>query len=286
MQKIFYLQAVIRKIYRSKIISIVILINYTIITLIPLWFLFNNAFKKSDYIFKNPFYITLESFTFDSVIRAFYVMKYPQAILNNIIYLTLSSIMIILFASLAGFSIIYSGSKILEKYYLFSVMIITLPFQIAMVPLVNILKNLMLYNTYFGLSLVFTAFSLPIAIFLYTGYIRLLPKELYEAATIDGCGMIRTYSLVYMPLLQSVTATVLILRGIFVWNDLLIPLVLLSNSKLAPLSLRLYSFVSPRFNSWDLIFAGTLLTSIPIAILYLILQKYFIEGVTTGAVKG
>jgi raffinose/stachyose/melibiose transport system permease protein len=115
---------------------------------------------------------------------------------------------------------------------------------------------------------------------------RSLPRELCQAAIVDGCGMGQTYLYIYMPLMKAVTGTVLILRGTSVWNDLLVPLITFTTGKNDPLIRRLYAYCSLQFNRWDLLFAGTLLCSIPILILFLALQKVFVKGITMGAVKG
>jgi len=257
-----------------------------ILAFIPLWYVLNNAFKNKEYIIRNPLILLPEYFTFDNIIRAFKVMHYAESLINNLIILASTCSLLIFFGSAAGYSITVSGSKLLEKYYTLVVMVITIPFQIAMVPLVSMMNKMGLMNTYLGVSLVFSAFSLPFVIFLYTGYTRSLPKELAEAATIDGCGLFGAYIHIYMPLLKTVTGTVLILRGVFVWNDLLIPIVTISKSAMTPLSLRLYSFASVRLTSWDLVFGGTLLVSLPITIIFIFLQGMFIKGIVAGSVKG
>jgi len=273
-----------RKKYRILLYAIVIF--YSILTFVPLWYVVNNAFKKKEYIVSNPYFPAFESFTFNNIVRAFNNMKYPQSLLNNVIILAFTCALLIILGSLAGYSVVMSGSTLLKRYYVFSIMIITIPFQIVMVPLTSMMRSMNLVNTYAGVSLVFTAFSLPFVIFLYTGYMKTLPKELAEAAIVDGCGMFKTYIYIYMPLLRVVTGTVLVLRGVTIWNDLLIPLVTISKSSMLPLSLKLYSYASQRLTSWDLIFAGTFLVSLPITILFLALQRVFIQGVAAGAVKG
>lgn len=122
--------------------------------------------------------------------------------------------------------------------------------------------------------------------FLYTGYMRSLPKELYEAATIDGCNYFQTYLHIYMPLLKAVTGTVIMLRSVFFWNDYIIASTTISSPKMIPLMLKLYAFSSNRLTRYDLLFSGTLLVSLPIMLLFIFTQRVFISGITAGAVKG
>jgi raffinose/stachyose/melibiose transport system permease protein len=272
--------------YNSKVTSYIILTIASLIIILPLWYVINNAFKKKEFILQNPMLLTIKTFTFDNIKNAFVVMNYPQALLNNLIILIISCVLLVVVGSITGYSITMSESKILQKYYIFVVAIITIPFMTAMVPLISLMNTLGLTNTYFGVSIVFTAFYLPFVIFLYKGYMTTLPKELYEAAVIDGCGFFKTYLYIYMPLLKTITGTVLILKGVSVWNDLLIPLVTITNQSMTPLNLELYSFASVRLTSWDLVFAGTLLVALPIMIIFLLFQRVFIQGIADGAVKG
>jgi raffinose/stachyose/melibiose transport system permease protein len=115
---------------------------------------------------------------------------------------------------------------------------------------------------------------------------RTIPKELPESATIDGCGPFKSYLYIYMPLLKTITGIVLILRGVAIWNDLLVPLIVISKSSLYPLTLNLYVFTTSKVGQWDMIFGGTVLVCLPIVIFFLLFQKSFIKGVLAGSVKG
>lgn len=271
---------------RGMWFSCVFLALVSVISAVPLYYVLLNAFKKPEFIQVEPLILTPGSFTLANLARTFRVMRYPEALMNNVILLVITCSILVVIGSMAGYAIAVSGSRVLNTYYLISVLVITVPFQIMMVPLIIIMKKTNLINNYFGTSLVYVAVSLPIVIFLYTGFMRSLPKELSEAAIVDGCGMIRTYIYIFMPLMKVVTGTVLILRGQAIWNDLLVPILTISKSSMTPLPLRLYAFASQRLTSWDLVFGGTLLCSLPVIALFLSLQKYFIHGIVAGAVKG
>jgi len=271
---------------KESILPVVILILVSVTFATPLYYVLVNAFKKPEFIYSNPYFVTPASFTLDNIARSFKVMRFPEALLNNIIILVITCALLIVFGSMAGYAIAVTGSRILNLYYIITILVLTVPFQIIMVPLIIIMKKANLINNYLGTSLVYVAISMPIVIFLYTGFMRSLPIQLKEAAIVDGCGMIKTYVYIFMPLMQVVTGTVLILRGQAVWNDLLVPILTISKSSMTPLTLRLYSFASQRLTSWDLVFGGTLLCSLPVIILFLSLQKYFINGIVAGAVKG
>lgn len=274
------------KIRNKHISTHIVLILACVAILIPLYYVFINAFKQDLYINIKPMEFNFKYFTLDNIANAWHSLKYPLGLLNSTILVVLSCGFMIAFGSLAGYAIAIVGNRFLRILYTILVMLISVPFQVVMIPLVQILSAVKLLNNYVGTSLVFAALSLPFTIFLYTGFMRSLPRELCQAAIVDGCGMGKAYIYIYMPLMKMVTGTILIIRGTSVWNDLLVPLITFSNEKYDPLIRRLYAFCSLKFNRWDLLFAGTLLCSLPILILFLSLQKVFIRGIMIGSVKG
>lgn len=264
----------------------IVLIIYTIFAAFPLLLSIVNAFRSRNAIMNKPLEIFAEPFQLSSIAEAFERLQYPQAFLNNVIVLTISLVIMVVLGSLMGFAVAMVNSKALNVSYLVAVLVITIPFQAIMIPIVRILQMVGLYDTYLGLSLVFVATALPVVVFLYTGFMKSLPRELCEAAIVDGCGIWRTYLSIYMPLLKTVTGTVIIIRGTAIWNDLLVCLITITSPAKYTMVYRLYSFVSNKFSRWDLVFASSFLISIPIIILFILLQKAFVQGVVAGAVKG
>lgn len=272
---------------QKNILTKVFLLLFTLVSAIPLYYVLINAFKKNQYITNNPIgFPTSESFTLENVIRSWESLKYTQSLLNTVILVTISCLILVLVGSMAGFAISIINSRELKSFYVSAILIITIPFQVIMVPLVVMLNKMNLLDSYFGTSMIFVGTMLPIVIFLYTGFMRSLPKELCESAIVDGCGMFRVYFDIYFPLMKTVTGTVLIIKGTSIWNDFLVPLITISDSDKTPIIVRLYSFASVRFNSWELLFGSTFLCAIPLVIFFLFLQKSFIRGIVTGAVKG
>ncbi len=274
------------KIKNMHIGTVLVLLFACVLILIPLYYVLINAFKQELYININPMGFSKEYFTLENMKNAWNSLDFPIGLRNSALLVLMSCVIMIIFGSLAGFAIAIINNRTYKSIYIGFIFLISVPFQVVMIPLVQILSATKLMNSLFGTSLVFAALSLPFTIFLYTGFMRSLPRELCQAAIVDGCGMFKTYLYIYMPLMKTVTGTVLILRGTSVWNDLLVPLITFTNEKNDPLIRRLYSYCSLQFNRWDLLFAGTLLCSIPILILFLGLQKVFIKGITMGSVKG
>ena len=260
-----------------------------IVLVMPLWYVLNNAFKIEREILLRPLLLRPSAATIDNLVRAFKAMKYPLTFMNSVITLVLSCTLLIALGSLAAFGIAMARSRFFNTVYVVLVAMITLPFQLAMVPLIFLLKGMKLTNTYLGLALVYTGWFMPFVIFLYTGFIRTVPRELEEAARVDGCGLLRSFLSIYIPLLKSITGTVLILRGVPIWNDLLVPIITISRSTMSTLPLVLYSFIGTpgsRAIQWSLVFGSTFIASLPIVLVFLFLQRYFVRGVVAGAIKG
>ena len=270
------------KVILTNGIMILIMLFY----LLPFWYVINNAFKEKSYISLRPFTIRPEIFTFDSIISAFQKMNYTTTFLNSLIVLVLSCTIFVIVGSMTAYGICISGNKWLNYLYVFFVSLIALPFQAAMVPLVSLLKNLGLSESYLGLALVYSAMFMPFIVFLYTGFMRSLPMEIMESARIDGCSYFQAYVHIYMPLLKTITGIVLVLRGVYVWNDLQVPLIVINDPAKQTLQQRLYVFAQSRIGNFDLVFAGALIVCLPMVILFLLMQKSFIKGVMAGSIKG
>ncbi len=256
------------------------------VMMVPVYFLLNNALKQKEFIYKAPMVLNAESFTLENITKAFSLMKFPQAALNSTAVLVLSCGGLILLGSLASYAISLSRSAWARKLYVVIVALVTVPVSCAQIPLARELSALGLINTWLGTSLVYVAFGLPFAIFIFTGYSQSIPGEIWEAAEIDGCGPLQSYVRIYMPLIKMTTATIIIMRGSYIWNDILVPLITISTGAQQTLPQKLVSFAGANVSRWELMFAATLLISLPNLILYLCLQKVFVSALTAGAVKG
>lgn len=270
----------------KRILSNSLMMFVMLLYLIPFWYILNNAFKQKRYISLTPFYILPEMFTLENIVNAFQKMKYMLSFRNSLITLVLSCVLFVLLGSMTGYAIATSKKRMANGIYVFFVSLIALPFQAAMVPLVSMMNSIGLANSFLGLALIYAAMFMPFIVFLYTGFMRSLPVELMEAAQIDGCNYVQTYALVYMPLLKTVTGIVLVLRGVYVWNDLQVPLIVINDSSLQTLQQKLYVFSQSRIGNLDLVFAGALIVCLPMVIAFLLMQKSFIKAVMAGSIKG
>jgi len=257
-----------------------------LVYLLPLWYVLNNAFKERKFISSQPFFVTAQSFTFSNIAEAFQKMEYLTALRNSVYVVVLTCMMLVILGSLAGFGIVYAKTKTLNAVYLGYIALISLPLQIAMVPLIVLMRSIGLTDTHVGMALIYNAMYLPFVVFLYTGFMRSIPRDLIEAARIDGCRSFAIYIRVFMPLLTTITGMVVILRGVSTWNDLFVPLIIVNKGAMYTLPMKLYIFATSRMGQWHIVFGATFLCMIPIIALFLAMQKTFIKGIMAGSIKG
>ncbi len=173
-----------------------------------------------------------------------------------------------------------------QRIYIYFVAGLIVPLQLGLFPLYKEMHDLQLINTYYGVILLYIAVNLPFVIFLYTSFIKTVPRELEEAALLDGAGPMQIFWLIVFPLLTPVTATVAITSALSTWNDFFIPLIFLQRDGMQTLPLAIFNFVGQYNNNWPLIFASVIISSLPLIVLFLVLQRYFIKGITAGALRG
>ena len=160
------------------------------------------------------------------------------------------------------------------------------PFQSFMIPLMRVVTTLDLVNSRKGLIIVYLGYSTPFTVFLYHGFIKSVPIQMEESALIDGCNRFQIFFYIVLPLIRSMTVTVIILQTLLIWNDFLLPLLLLTDRSLHTIPLAVFSFFGQYTNRWDYALATLVLGMLPIIIFFLIMQKYVVAGVRAGAVKG
>lgn len=258
----------------------------TIIMLVPIYYLVLGAFKDRKDIIKYPLLLTKELFTLENFPYVINKMKYWQALANTVTITLASLVIVIICASLAGFAIARIRSKLFRGYYSVLVTLMVIPFIGCLLPLTVQATRLGTYDSIWGCILIQSAWNMPFATFLFAGFMQSLPRELEEAAYIDGCTTLRVYSRVFLPLLTPVTATCAIRCGVGIWNDYLVCRSLLNENKNPTLMVGINGFFGARAMEFGYAFAGIILVSLPMIILFLCLQKYFIKGIAAGAVKG
>lgn len=226
------------------------------------------------------------SLNFSNFAATWEQMRFPLVFTNTLLITAGTVVLLILIGSLAAYPLARKTEKSYYMIYMYFIAGIMLPFQLAMVPLYRFINLLHMVNTYHGAILIYTAINLPLTVFLYTGFLRTSPKELEEAAKIDGCSLFRAFWLAVFPIIKPVTATIVVLCSLNVWNDFTVPLLFLQKQEFRTITIELYMFVGEHVTNWSLLFPGMVLSVMPLLLVYIFLQKFIIKGLAAGSVKG
>jgi raffinose/stachyose/melibiose transport system permease protein len=192
---------------------------------------------------------------------------------------------VIFFGSMASFGVSRYQYRLRTWLYMLFLSGIMLPLKAAIIPLFLIIKSLGLMNSQISVILIFIAVGLPSTVFILSGFMKTIPADLEYAARIDGCNDWMIYRLVVMPITQSAVALVTIYNAVPIWNDFFFPLVFIQSDRLKPLPLGLTTFFGQYSTDWGLLFTGLSIAILPMLILYVFMSKYFIRGMTAGAIK-
>ncbi len=211
---------------------------------------------------------------------------------DSVIITVLSLICISVVSSMAAWVLVRNKSRTSKALFLMFIAAMCIPFQVVMFPLISWFKSigkatgLPMLRSRFGMVFAYIGFGESLSIFVFHGFIKNIPVTLEEAADIDGCSRPGIFFRIVLPLLQPVLVTILVLNGLWIWNDYLLPLLLLgSNGEVQTLPLAVQVFIGTYVRQWDLVMTSTLLAMLPIIVLYLFAQKYIIRGMVEGAVK-
>ena len=225
-------------------------------------------------------------------------VRFPTSFFSTLIITVISVGLLVLFSSMAAWVLVRTKTWLSAVIFMVFVAAMVIPFQVVMFPLISWFRlvevtlgltspRFRLLQNYPGIILAYLGFGSSLSIFLFHGFIKSIPLELEESATIDGCTKPGTFFKIVFPILTPITVTVIILNGMWIWNDYLLPLLVLgSGNRIQTLPLAVASFVGSFLRRWDLILTATLMTMLPIIIMFLFLQKYIIKGIVEGAVKG
>ena len=261
-----------------------------LVWLIPIFAVLINSFKANAYVNLDPFALpSSESFVgFTNYIKGMTFGNYPflKSVSYSLFITVVSVALILLFCSMSAWYIARVnslGSRIFYYLCLFSMIV---PFQMVMFTLTFTADKLKL-NTPFTIPIVYLGFGAGLAIFMFLGFVKGLPKEIEEAAAIDGCGPLRTFFLVVLPMLKPTMISVGILELMWVWNDYLLPYLVLDRTKYRTIPIHV-QYLKGSYGSVDLgaTMAVIMLSIIPIILVYIFCQKHIIKGVAAGAVKG
>ena len=256
----------------------------SLIMIVPVYLIVVNSFKTrpqaSSMGLEFPPAFQLEN-NFPTVIEK---GKLSTSFDNSVIYASSSTVIGTLFAAMAAFVLSRKRTRLNRFLYFFIIMGIALPMNYF--TLTKIMQLTHLINTQWGIIILYSASQIPFGVFLIYGFVDSIPKELDEAAIIDGCGPIQLFVQIILPLLTPVLVTTGLLNFLGSWNEFLLPLYYLNNSANWPMTLSVYNFFGQYQQSWNLVSADILLTILPVIVVYLLGQRFILSGLTSGAVKG
>lgn len=265
--------------------SIIVKILLGLLFISPLYVMVIYAFKTRREIMMTglafPTHLTFENF-----VNAVKTTNLSLAFLNSTVSTVFMTAFTTIASSMAAYIISRKNTRFYNAVYFIFFAAIILPFQVIMLPMYRVLNAVGLMNTIPGYILAMSALNLGFTVFLITGFIKTVPRELDEAAYVDGASKHYTFWMIIFPLMKPIIMTSVVLSALAVWNDLLTAMIILQSNRLKTLTLEQYSFISQFSTDLGKAFAAFMISITPIVILYFLLQKYIISGIVTGAVKG
>jgi raffinose/stachyose/melibiose transport system permease protein len=219
-------------------------------------------------------------------------IRYSQALVNSTIITFFSLAGITIFSAMAAWVLLRTKTKLSTAIFMMFVAAMVIPFQVVMFPLVKWfgifqqVTGLPMLRSYFGIIVAYIGFGSSMSIFMFHGFMKSIPHEIEEAAYMHGCGKIRTFFYIVLPILKPIYVTILILNGIWIWNDFLLPMLVLGKgTPVQTLPLAVNNFAGAFLVSWDLMMTAILMALIPVVFFFLSAQKHIIKGMVEGSVK-
>jgi len=270
---------------RAKVVLIQLLLGFnTLLMLYPIVAMLLSAFKPTAEIYATPFALPQE-WRLDNFAQIWTGTNFPRYLLNSLIITASSTASILVFGTMAAYGLARYQFRGNEAIYLFFLSGLMVPLKLAIIPLFIQLRDLGLLDSRVGMVFVYTAMGLPSAVFILTGFLRTLPGELEQSARIDGASEARILWSIMLPLTRPAMVIAGIHNAVPIWNDFFFPLVFIQSDPLKTLPQGLTVFMGEYNTDWGVLFAGLTIAALPITVVYILLSKQFIAGMTHGAIK-
>lgn len=262
----------------------ILLIVLSIAMIYPIVIIVITAFKPNLEVLTNPTGLP-QAPTFDNFVTSWQDAGFANLFFNSVLLTVVSMTVATFVAALASYAIVRQATRIGSGVYLLLAAGIFLPMQLALVPQFRVVRDLGLINNYVGVILIYIAGALPFGVFLMAAFMRQVPKEIVEAAVIDGAGYFTLFRRIFLPLARPAIATFWVLQGVGIWNDYLVPQLLLTDPSKRTLTTGVLYFKAQYLADWGNIMAAVLIMSLPILLLFVFAQRFFVSGLYAGAVK-
>lgn len=269
----------------SDIVILVIGIVLAILFFYPIFFALISAFKSNGDILKSPSAFPTELYL-GGFADLFAKSDFATAIFHTVVLTVVSELLIVCIVPMATYAIERRKSRFTSFLYTFFIAGMMIPFHLYMFPLFKEMKSFGLYGNLAGPIVCYIAGSVAFGTLLYCSFLKGIPVDIEEAAMIDGGSPFQIFWKVVFPLLGPCTASMVILNGLGIWNDYLMPYLVLPSSKAKTITVEIAAFVGQFSARWDIVFAGTVFSIVPALIIFCAFQKYFVKGITAGAAKG
>ena len=268
----------------KKSLSIFFKLVFITVYISPLYLFFMIA-VKTPAEFKKNMYSFPKKFAIDNFITAINDSNYLTLFKNSTFITIVSVLLLVIVATMAAYPISRIKSKFYSSLNLFFLAGLMVPIQMIMLPLYKIMIAFKLINTHWGLILINIGGAIPFSVFLIGGFLKTIPREIEEAAFIDGASKTQSFRLIILPLARPGILTLIVLQSIFFWNDFLLPLIFLKSIEKQTIMVGIYNFVGEYVTEWNFIFALVSISILPIMVLYLIFQRHIVEGIVAGSIK-
>ena len=263
--------------------------------LVPLFLVLINAAKTNNEIIAAPLSLPTDwSVLFKNITTIWNNpnLRYSQALVNSFVITTFSFVGITIFSAMAAWVLLRTKTKLSTAILMLFIAAMVIPFQVVMFPLVKwfgifqSVTGIQMLRSYTGIIIAYIGFGSSLSIFMFHGFMKSIPHEIEEAAYVDGCGKFKTFFLIVLPILKPIYVTILILNGIWIWNDFLLPMLVLGKgTPVQTLPLAVNNFAGAFLVSWDLMMTAILMALVPIIVFFLAAQKHIIKGMVEGSVK-
>jgi raffinose/stachyose/melibiose transport system permease protein len=268
-----------------QLVLFFLLVLLALIFLLPFYFITINSVKSFSEIIKTPASLPT-TIRFENYRIAIRQVSFFQMLFNSLVITVFSVSLMVLFGSPAAWKLVRVPSKVSTIFFTLYVAAMVIPFQSVMVPLVKVASEAQLLDSRLGLICIYVGFGQSFTVFLYHGFIKTVPYELEESALLDGCSDARLFFSIVFPLLKTITVTIIILQTLWVWNDFLLPSLILYAKDLQTIPLSINRFFGQYKNQWDKALPTLVMGILPIVVFFLSLQRFMIQGIAEGAVKG
>ena len=263
----------------------ILMLCLCVIFFIPFYYLLVNTFKQPQDATMSPMSLPIKNFTLDLYKQAFESINFLSSLKNSVIITVVSVCIIIIIGSMASYAINRHQNKLTKFLFFYFLVGFMVPAQTTMIPSFNLMSKLGLQNSVAGMIILYSSWC-NFALFMYQGFLGGVPKDLEEAARIDGANLWQLFWKIVFPLLKPVTTTIVIFDVMWIWNDFMMPYLFISSSDKFTLIMEVYKGVGQFSNNWTVMLCTMVIVLLPIAVFYIAMQKHIIEGITSGAVKG